>query len=479
MISKNINNNKKEYFSINNNIFIIVLFIVFILPWAHGGEVFWQYLIFCSFTFSLGAIYFINNTSYNSIALKSVKKPLISLSIWLLFQVIQVIPLPIDLTINSSLNLSHIVEKNLVPDTWHTISIAPNITLIEIIKHTSYVTIFILTLLLINTKRRVLSMANTLFFSSAIIALYSLINHYTQGEFSFINSIPPWTKTWEKAAHGTFSYQNHYASFLTLTIPLVYGLIYANRSNKATHIIETNNTERIIRLLISLNGLYLLSSLIMIVALFKTVSRGGNTIFIIAVAITFLCVLFQQKKSKKEKLKKLGFGIMSIIIISGVIISTGITDSLTKRLNSQGYAPSGRDLMYNTAFAIIQKRPLVGTGAGTYPVLQHKYKDPKLGITPMSKRAHNDYLELIANQGLIGFSLLGFSTLLLTITLFKKLQQSTKNKTKKLYGLQVASLCSVIAILLHSLVDFNFHLPVNAVYFYLILAIGLKIPLLR
>jgi hypothetical protein len=40
-------------------------------------------------------------------------------------------------------------------------------------------------------------------------------------------------------------------------------------------------------------------------------------------------------------------------------------------------------------------------------------------------------------------------------------------------------LCSAIAILLHSLVGFNFQLPVNAIYFYLILAIGIKIPQLR
>lgn len=471
----------------NNKVFIALLIIVFILPWPHGGELVWQYLIFCISIFSLAAIYFIssisNTTNSNTknnqptvfTVLKSIKVPLILLATWLLFQVFQVIPLP--------LHFQNITDQNLSYNNWQTISIAPNITLVEIIKHTSYITVFILTLLLVNTKQRIINLANTLFFGSAIIAPYSLVNHYTQGAFSIISSIPPWTAPWEKVAHGTFSYQNHYASFLTLTIPLGYGLLYAEIKKSSNQSITNSKMAKLIDLFMSINGLYLLSILVMIIALFKTASRGGNAIFIISIAITFLCVVFQQNKPKKEKVKKIGLWIISMLIISVIIIATGVTDSLTKRLNSQGYAPNGRDLMHESAFAIIQERQLVGTGAGTYPILQHKYKSPLLGTTAMSKRAHNDYLELLTNQGIIGFSLLATAILLLYIRLLKSLnksrRKSSNKKTNSLYGLQVASFCSVTAILLHSLADFNFHLPVNAVYFYLILALGLRVYFLN
>jgi O-antigen ligase len=212
----------------------------------------------------------------------------------------------------------------------------------------------------------------------------------------------------------------------------------------------------------------------MIIALFKTASRGGNAIFIVSITITFLSVLFQQKKSKKSKIKKIGLLVISILTISALVIISGVTDSLTKRLDKQGYTPNGRDLMHQTAFSIIQERPLIGTGAGTYPVLQHRYKDPQLGITAMSKRAHNDYLELLTNQGVIGFSLLAVAITLLLIKLFKGLKIERSNTRINLYGLQAGCFCAAIGILLHSLVDFNFHLPVNVVYFYLIFAIGVK-----
>jgi O-antigen ligase len=475
------NNRHSQAPQTNSKVFISLLVITFILPWPHGGEIVWQYLIFCMSIFSIGTIYFINitnnknNNTNNFLVLKSIKTPLILLGIWLLFQAFQIIPMPLYLTSN----LSNIAEQNLNSNKWQSISIAPNVTLIEIIKHTSYITVFVLTLCLLNTKHRILTLANTLFFCSAIIALYSLVNHYTKGGIDLISSIPPWTAPWEKLTHGTFSYQNHYASFLTLTIPLGYSLLYANIKKNKNKKLSKGNLTKIIDLVMSINGLYILSILVMTITLFKTASRGGNAIFIISIAITFFCVILQQKESKKSKIKKIGLGIISILIITIVVITTGVTDSLTKRLNSQGYISNGRDLMHKTAFAIIQQSPFTGTGAGTYPVLQHKYKDPKLGATTMSKRAHNDYLELLTNQGVIGFSLLGLATLLLVLKLFKGLKKSRSNSTKSLYGLQVASFCSVTAILLHSLIDFNFHLPANAVYFYLILALGIKIPQIK
>jgi O-antigen ligase len=462
----------------HTKVFIALLITVFIMPWPHGGEIVWQYLLFCISIFSLGAIYFFTsntnnaqNTSHTKSqhqTLTSLKAPLFLLGAWLLFQIIQIIPLPTSITGQSTNASNH----------WQTISIAPNVTLVELIKHTSYITVFILTLCLLTTKKRILALANTLFFVSAIIALYSLINHYTNGGFDLISSIPPWTASWQKAAHGTFSYQNHYASFLTLTIPLGYGLLYANIKQNRTKI-GKGKRAKIVDLLMSANGIYLLNLLIMITALFKTASRGGNSIFIISIAITFLCVQLQQNKSTKQKIKKVGALAVSMLAVGIMVLATGVTDTLTKRLDSQGYTPNGRDLMHQTAFAIIKESPIVGMGAGTYPILQHKYKSATLGYSAMSKRAHNEYLELLTNQGIIGFSLLAIATILLLTKLVTGLKKNKKGKTTSLHGLQIASFCAVTAILLHSLADFNFHLPTNAVYFYLILAIGIKIPLLK
>jgi O-antigen ligase len=99
----------------------------------------------------------------------------------------------------------------------------------------------------------------------------------------------------------------------------------------------------------------------------------------------------------------------------------------------------------------------------------------------MSKRAHNDYLELLANQGIIGFSIFAAAIGLLIAILFGGLNNRTINtgRGRNLYGVKIGSYCAVTAILMHSVADFNFQLPVNAVYFWVIVAIGIKANLLN
>lgn len=152
------------------------------------------------------------------------------------------------------------------------------------------------------------------------------------------------------------------------------------------------------------------------------------------------------------------------------LISTGATDKLSQRYEKQGLDPSGRDIMLVTVSKIVKKYPLFGSGAGTYPVIQHQYKPAELGNTAMSKRAHNDYLEFLCNLGIIGFILLMSALILLYI----KLVLLLKNTGNNFIGINIACFSSISAICMHSLIDFNFHLPANAIYFFMILAAGLQ-----
>ena len=302
------------------------------------------------------------------------------------------------------------------------------------------------------------------------MALYSLFNHFTNGDFNLIDSIPPWIVTWDKATHGTFSYQNHYASFLTITIPIGFGLIYANLKSNAGEVVHSI-TSKLMEIMFSINGLYLLSMATMLLALIKTSSRGGNSIFFIGILLSFLLILLcNQNYSIKQKVQRLTAFFIGLLLLVALTITSGMADSLFNRLDKQGYTPNGRDLMHLTSVQIMTDYPMVGSGAGTYPVLQHVYKTPKLGHSEMSKRAHNDYLELLGNQGLIGFGLLASAIFLLMSIFFRAVIRSRKSD---LYGMQVACFCSTLTVLLHSVVDFNFQLPVIANYFFIVLAIGL------
>lgn len=458
-------------------LFLILLMTLFTLPWPHGGEINWQYLPFVSFILLL-LCYFLFTQKSQLKPLNNIKKPLFFLFLWLGYSIFQVIPMPfMFLEILSPQTLNHFKNIEVINSNYNnlpvnTISIYPYITIVDSLKNVSYITIFILMYLLLSSKKRILQLSNVIFFSSAVIALYSIINYFTGGMIDFVSSIPPWTADWSRATHGTFSYQNHYASFLTLTIPLGFGLLYSNlKSNK--NITSTKLALRkTIEIILSINLVYILSLIIMIISLIKTASRGGNTVFIISITLTVLLLIVKTKNSYLYKLRKLSYLSLTGASIIFILVFSGITNTLSQRLDKQGYSPNGRDIMQQTAFNIIKDYPVFGSGAGTYPYLQHKYKSEKLGTSEMSKRAHNDYLELLCNQGIIGFLLLGIAISLLYIKIFKALN----NIKGSLKGIHIACFTSINAILMHSLMDFNFQLPANTVYFYLLLALALKIP---
>lgn len=446
----------------NNALYTFFLGLAFLLPWPHGLELAWEYLLFGFIIFSLSTIYFIKNNNSNvlQVTLTPYKTSLILFLILILYALLQIVPLP--------QSIIKIINPNTI--TSNSLSIAPGTSLLELLKNISYFATFILCLLLLDSKNRIITLLNILFFSSAVVAIYSLINHYTDGSFSLISSIAPWVMPWKRVTHGTFSYQNHYASFLTMTIPLGIGLISYYHNKGRANGIKTPLMNQMIELVMSKNGVYLLCVSIMIFALLKTSSRGGNLIFIVSMLYTYICYLIVNKTSTKKLVKRISLSLLTFMIIVIALLSTGAIDKLTKRYQNQGLTPNGRDIMINTVTGVISDYPIFGTGAGTYPVIQHKYKSPLLGNTAMSKRAHNDYFEYLCNQGIIGFSLLMLAMSLLYLKLFKQLK---KNKSSFM-GIKVACFTSVSAISIHSFMDFNFHLPANAIYFFIILAAGLQ-----
>lgn len=446
----------------NTKAFEALLLIAFIMPWPHGGEIVWQYLLFTTGIFTLATVYFINNSQTlvtNFTNLNSIKTPLILLGAWLIFQILQIIPLP-----TNFLNMS---EQSFHTNEWPPLSVATNATIIELLKNTSYITIFTLALLLLNTKQRILKLTSTLFISSAIITMYSLIDFYSAGKLNIIDPLPPWDYYSHNAIHGTFSYKNHLASFLILTIPLGFGLIFTHKPTKA----NTSKTLLAMNLILSKHSFVIFFSILMITTLVLNSSRAGNAALLLSfmTVMTYLTVKKRKSITRKKALSSLvvTFSLLLIILFSGV------ADKLVTRYENE--SDNGREKLRTTAISVFKQHPIVGSGAGTFPVIHQQYKSSELSGSIMWQRVHNDYLEMLSNQGIIGFLLLASAIALLFLTLLKGINLNNRSLT----GLQLACITSSLAILIHSLMDFNFQLPVNAVYFYLILAIGIKIPLVQ
>jgi O-antigen ligase len=83
--------------------------------------------------------------------------------------------------------------------------------------------------------------------------------------------------------------------------------------------------------------------------------------------------------------------------------------------------------------------------------------------------AHNDYLQLLTETGLVGF---GIAVWFLVIT-FRRAWPKLDNWTENVSGsLTVAALLGCVGILVHSFLGFNLQIPANAALFYDLCAVA-------
>ena len=127
---------------------------------------------------------------------------------------------------------------------------------------------------------------------------------------------------------------------------------------------------------------------------------------------------------------------------------------------------TSRITYWSATLGLIGEFPLLGTGLGTYMHSFRRY-NPVLEQV-LVDHAHNDYLELLAEAGTVGFLLvvggLGWFC-------WRTLKHWFTRHDPEVLGIVLGGLTSVLAIGLHSLVDFNLHIPANALLLSVILGL--------
>jgi O-antigen ligase len=111
--------------------------------------------------------------------------------------------------------------------------------------------------------------------------------------------------------------------------------------------------------------------------------------------------------------------------------------------------------------------PVAGTGLGTFADVYPAYE-----TVPLEGRllhAHNDYLENLSDLGLAGFALLLGTVLFLTVDGFLVW---SKRRQLQIKSLGMGGFVAVAAILVHSLTDFNLHIPANTLLFAVVLGLA-------
>ena len=240
---------------------------------------------------------------------------------------------------------------------------------------------------------------------------------------------------------GPYVNRNHFAGFTELVIPIALVPLVLGKVRR----------ERWFTVAIF--------ALLPIVAIFLSASRGGILSFAAELGVLALLMVVRRAGGRHV----LAGGV--ILLLAFLLVSwLGVRQVLERfsSMQSLEVTVGKRASMRQDAWHIFREHLWTGTGLGTLPIVFPAYETLYDG--KIVNHAHNDYLEMLADTGLAGALCCVW---FLGALFFVSLQQLLITDNSFAAALHLSGLVACCGFLVHSLVDFNLHIPGNALLFFL------------
>jgi len=274
-------------------------------------------------------------------------------------------------------------------------------------------------------------------FLGFLVAIFGILQHLTfNGKLYWFREM-----RFGGIPFGPYVNRNHFAGFAELVIPTALVPLVLGKVRR----------ERRFAVVVF--------ALLPIVALFLAASRGGIVSFAAEIAVLALLLALRRAGGRHV----LAGGV--VLLLAFMLVSwLGVRQILERFSSMQSLEVTGgkRASMRHDSWRIFRDHPWTGTGLGTLPIIFPAYES--LYDAKFVNHAHNDYLEMLADTGLIGALCCASFLGLLFFTSLKQLLVSDKSFAAALH---LSGLVACCGFLVHSLVDFNLHMPGNALLFFL------------
>jgi len=336
----------------------------------------------------------------------------------------------------------------------NTLSLDPNSTRLVLVQMSTLLIYFAATLVFVDTPHRLQLLVRTITVFGFLLAILGLTQSFTSPTKVY------WFRELNQStAFGPFINRHHFAGYMELTIALPLGLLFAGAVDKEKRII------------------YLFVAGLMGVALVMTASRGGIISLVAEIFFLMIVTAIWRKPSERRRKKthrfrfllgRLGMtGALLVALFLGVVLLGG-EFSINRFIDSVNTSDptTGRAHFWTVTLDIIKAHPYLGTGLGAFGVIYTKY-DTRNGLYRL-EQAHNDYLQVLSDAGIIG-ALLAFSFVAL---LFWKAISRAHSRDDFRRGVALAALSGCFAVLVHSFFDFTLHTTSNALLFLVLAALA-------
>jgi O-antigen ligase len=261
-------------------------------------------------------------------------------------------------------------------------------------------------------------------------------------------------------ATGTYNSRDHYAGLLEMVLP--FSAMYA------VAILRRNLRPKgmPVRAALEACGMMISAGLLLIAVVFA-ISRMGFFCSLAALILAGLLALSVRGWRDDDRVKPLWrrampAAMVAAVALAGVVIlpSAALVSRFSDLAHTDDITADTRAQLWRDTVPLIEDYAWFGCGFGAYESCFYKYKT----VAPMSTAdfAHNDYLQVMAELGVVAFAAGLVFVLRILIGAGRNVlyAHSIDERFRS-----IACVAAMTAMLLHSLVDFNMYVPANAMVF--------------
>jgi O-antigen ligase len=301
---------------------------------------------------------------------------------------------------------------------------------------------------------------------AVILALYG----FAIAAFALLQGIAPNGKLyWLRhpsmggAIYGPYVNHNHYAGLMELLVPIPLVLSLTRLASEKERLAAG------------------IAAAIMVATVFLSGSRGGMIAIFVELVIVAVLLLRQRVALLREK-KKIRMAV-SIAAFALVLVSLltwlGGRDLMSRvsSISTETHTELSGGMRLSIdrdAFRMFRSKPVLGWGLRSFPVVYPQFRSFYTNF--FVNEAHNDYLQLLCEMGLLGFGIMVWFLIVLCRKALRKIGNWTSDVSS---AVTLACTLGITGILVHSLLDFNLQIPANAALFYVLCTLAAAPPLLQ
>ncbi len=274
---------------------------------------------------------------------------------------------------------------------------------------------------------------------------------------------------------GPFINRNHFAGWMLMALPLGLGLL-VDQIQRAASVLSGAQRRDIFFVASSpLGGRAMMTAVgcvLMGLSLALTRSRSGVAAFIVG-AVVLMWFLVRREGSTRGRLAVTA---VMLAVMGVALLGAGLNTSLgrfaavdTEAGNESVQTIGGRNATWRDALRMVRISPVTGHGLNSYGTGMFVYQTGSRQLH--FQEAHNDYLQLAAEGGL----LLGLPVLLTVALLarqtYRRFRESPRTGTT--YWIRVGAIVGMVSIAAQSFFEFSLQMPGNAALFALLVGIAL------